>query len=87
MNIKNERVHELARQAAARSGRSQTSVIEEALVRYLAELDASSESTEARRRDAIDRVLAKLDERLTDRDRETLLRAGDELYDDSGLPR
>lgn len=86
MNIKNERVHQLAREAAAKSGRSQTSVLEEALVRYLADLDGESAASGARRREAVDRVLAKLDQRLTDRDGASLLKASKDLYDDSGLP-
>lgn len=86
MNIKNERVHQLAREAAAKSGRSQTSVLEEALVRYLAELDGESDPARARRCEAVDRVLAKLDQRLADRDRASLLKASKDLYDHSGLP-
>lgn len=39
LNIKNERVHALAREAAAKTGKSQTSVIEEALRRYLDQLE------------------------------------------------
>ena len=39
LNIKNEHVHELAREAARRTGKSQTSVIEEALERFLADLE------------------------------------------------
>jgi antitoxin VapB len=39
LNIKNEHVHELAREAARRTGKSQTSVIEEALERLLADLE------------------------------------------------
>ncbi|MGH3425128.1 MAG: type II toxin-antitoxin system VapB family antitoxin, partial [Nocardioidaceae bacterium] len=35
LNIKNERVHDLAREAAQRTGRTQTSVIEEALAQLL----------------------------------------------------
>lgn len=48
LNIKNEHVHELAREAARRTGKSQTSVIEEALTRFLAELEYSPEAIEAR---------------------------------------
>ncbi len=40
LNIKNERVHELVREAARRTGRSQTSVVEAALEAYLRDLDA-----------------------------------------------
>ena len=39
LNIKNEHVHELAREAARRTGKSQTGVIEEALERLLADLE------------------------------------------------
>jgi antitoxin VapB len=39
LNIKNEHVHALAREAARRTGKSQTSVIEEALERLLADLE------------------------------------------------
>ena len=39
LNIKNERVHELARQAAAATGKTQTDAIEEALTRLLADYD------------------------------------------------
>ena len=39
LNIKNEHVHALAREAALLTGRSQTSVIEEALERLLADLE------------------------------------------------
>ena len=39
LNIKNDHVHELAREAARRTGKSQTSVIEEALEKLLADLE------------------------------------------------
>jgi antitoxin VapB len=39
LNIKNEHVHQLAREAARRTGKSQTSVIEEALEKLLADLE------------------------------------------------
>ena len=39
LNIKNEHVHDLAREAARLTGKSQTSVIEEALERLLADLE------------------------------------------------
>lgn len=50
LNIKNQRVHDLARQAAAATGRSQTSVIELALERLLREqgLDPEAAATAAR---------------------------------------
>jgi antitoxin VapB len=39
LNIKNERVHRLAREAARVTGRTQTGAIEEALVKLLREYD------------------------------------------------
>jgi antitoxin VapB len=82
LNIKNPRVHELARRAAQRTGRTQTSVIEEALSRYLAELDAPTDGEKAR--EAVTAILADVDRRLADADRVAL--STDDLYDDHGLP-
>lgn len=42
-SIKNQRVHDLARQAAAVTGTSQTAAIEEALTRLLADQDIDPE--------------------------------------------
>ena len=80
LNIKNERVHALARTAAARTGRSQTSAIEEALRLYLAGLDEEGSGGRAE----VDRLLAEFDARLTDADREALRTT--DLYDENGLP-
>lgn len=52
MNIKNEHVHDLARQAATVTGKSQTGAIEEALTRLLADYDIDPEQR---------RVTAKVD--------------------------
>jgi antitoxin VapB len=68
-------VHDLARQAAARTGRSQTSVIELALERLLASLDA--ENTR------LDALLAGIQADIA-RGRPL---STDDLYDDTGLPR
>jgi antitoxin VapB len=85
LNIKNQRVHDLAREAARRTGANQTSAIETALVRYLAELDAA----EPRRVDAasarLEDILHDFDQRLTREQRESL--TTDDLYDELGLPR
>jgi antitoxin VapB len=83
INIKNPRVHELARRAAALTGESQTSVIERALVKLLDELEAESIADSRRRR--VERILADIDRRLTDADRLAL--STDDLYDEAGLPR
>jgi antitoxin VapB len=84
LNIKNERVHALAREAARRTGKTQTSVIEEALTRLLADLEAP-EADE--RLGQVDLVLARVDAVMTDEIRAAVRRDLDEMYDDSGLPR
>lgn len=75
LNIKNERVQSLAREAARRTGRSQTSAIQLALESLLADLDQQQPDTH------LDDLLAGLqrdvDGRLTTED----------LYDEAGLPR
>ena len=83
INIKNPRVHDLARRAAALTGESQTSVIEKALQRLVDELEA--EADRAVRRAHLDRLLADIDGRLSDSDRAAM--TIDDLYDDRGLPR
>ena len=75
LNIKNERVHAMAREAAARLGTTQTGAIEEALRRLLAE------DTDARRA-RIDVILADMRERIGNARLDI-----DELYDERGLPR
>jgi antitoxin VapB len=80
LNIKKQSVHELARAAATRTGLSQTSVIEEALQMYLAQLDQPGD-----RRDRVKQILESLDARWTDADRAAL--TSDWLYDEQGLPR
>jgi len=84
LNIKNERVHQLVRDAAQRTGLSQTSVIEEALKHYLRDLDEQQSATRRR----VDEILAVFDARLTDQDRAEMTKMMDDLYDDeTGLPR
>jgi antitoxin VapB len=74
LNIKNERVHDLAREAARRTGMSQTSVIEVALERLLA--DMSDEG-------AIDRLIAGLQKDVATHGRLST----HDLYDEAGAPR
>ena len=76
LNIKNERVHALAREAADRLGTSQTSAIEQALERLLAEM--------ARPADRVAEILADIDARLPESARSTM--TTDDLYDENGLP-
>ncbi len=84
LNIKNERVCRLAKQAAELTGQSQVSVLEQALEAYLAEHDAAAAAS--RRRARVDRLLAEIDARMTDEDRAAIQRNMDELYDENGLP-
>ena len=83
INIKNPRVHDLARRAAALTGQSQTSVIGAALQRMVDDLEG--EADREARRAHLDRILADIDRRLTDSDRAAM--TIDDLYDDTGLPR
>ncbi len=81
LNIKSERVHSLAREAARRTGKSQTSVIEEALSTLLADLERTSDPGD-RVAAALD-IAADFDRRLSAEDRARL--STDLLYDDRGL--
>jgi antitoxin VapB len=83
LNIKNERVHELARRAANRTGKSQTSVIEEALRRYLDELER--EESDEERWQRVDQILANMHARLAAIP-DGLDLSTDFLYDENGLP-
>lgn len=78
LNIKNPRVHSLAREAAQRTGQTQTSVIEQALEQYLRSLD-----NDAGRRDQIDELVSEMAERIADSGGPL---STDELYDQYGLP-
>ncbi|SDV04519.1 hypothetical protein SAMN04488544_3990 [Microlunatus sagamiharensis] len=81
LNIKNEHVHDLVRQAAERTGLSQTSVVERAIEQLLASLD---DDKEARRR-SVDAILAEI--RVQMRKPGPPLLTDDDLYDENGLPR
>ncbi|WP_159622784.1 type II toxin-antitoxin system VapB family antitoxin [Ruania rhizosphaerae] len=81
LNIKNERVHELAREAARRAGTSQTSAIEAALEQYLRSFDAT---TAAARSADLDFLLHDVRTRLHAAGASL---STDDLYDDQGLPR
>ncbi len=81
MNIKSDRVHALAREAARRTGSTQTSVVEQALTRLLADLDAGRDDQLGRAH----AIAADFERRLSDDDRRRL--TSPDLYDESGLPR
>jgi len=84
LNIKNEHVHELARQAARLTGKSQTSVIEEALKRLLADLE--HERRKVGLKEDIMAIVADFQARTIAAGDGPL--SSDWLYDDeTGLPR
>ena len=84
MNIKNERVHDLARRAAEATGLSQTSAVEEGL-RLLLEQHGSGAATDRQRRiDAMHAISAAWD---PDPNRTATLSEAEDLYDpETGLP-
>lgn len=88
LNIKNERVHALARRAADVTGRSQTSVIEEALTLLLQQLGADPmQAAQDRRSDLVQRCLAEIDVEVARTQPGEIARVED-LYDETtGLPR
>lgn len=85
LNIKNETTHALVRQLAELTGQSQTSAVEDAVRRRIAELSQEAQTSEEKRRARIDELIAEahriplngptVDEILAD------------MYDDMGLPR
>ncbi|GAB3267883.1 type II toxin-antitoxin system VapB family antitoxin [Arthrobacter pigmenti] len=83
MNIKNERVHSLAREAAQRTGRSQTSVLELALEKLLAELEDQDGSDADRRYRETMKLADYCTALMNDSDRALTT---DDLYDENGLP-
>ena len=87
LNIKNERVHALVREAARVTGKSQTSVIEEAVERLLADYGGDPVEAERKRKlDAVHRIQLRVAAlpRLTGPDR---VLSDDDLYDaETGLP-
>lgn len=93
LNIKNERVHALAREAARVLGTTQTGAIEVALTRLLdAEgVDLAAADLERRRRRVAD-LLTKIDAHRAELEAQGIVMpdsqtAFDELYDEHGLPR
>lgn len=81
INIKNQHVVDLVRQAARTTGRSQVSVLEEALERYLRDIEHPGPDS----RDRVDEILARVDAEITPSDAAEIRAAMDELYDDGGL--
>jgi antitoxin VapB len=85
LTIKNARVRELALEAARRTGRSQTGVIELALQKLLDAMEHGDAT--AMKRARMDTVLSEIRAVLSDEDRQALATATDGLYDQDGLPR
>lgn len=87
LNIKNQRVHDLAREAARVTGKTQTGAIEEALQRMLKEYGADPDAAEHERKlKRLNEILAWFDANPGDPDRE--IKTIEDLYDEeTGLPR
>ncbi|MEV5000700.1 type II toxin-antitoxin system VapB family antitoxin [Nocardioides sp. LML1-1-1.1] len=87
LNIKNERVHALARQAARITGKSQTSAIEEALERLLAFYGLDPAEEDKRQRVDVIRTIALEWHELPEAEGADRVRDEDDLYDPAtGLP-
>ena len=84
LNIKNPRVHELAREVARRTGATQTSAIEDALQRRLDDLQAVDDD-EARHGRLL-RLMDEIEAEATDEQRAATQAAAEALYDDKDLP-
>ncbi|KRF18907.1 hypothetical protein ASG90_03185 [Nocardioides sp. Soil797] len=84
LNIKNDRVHRLAREAAQVTGLSQTAAVEQGLELLLDKFDARPAETDRKRRLDVLTSTALAWQPDTDADK---LQEIDELYDDhTGLP-
>ena len=79
LNIKNEHVYDLAKELSDRTGRSMTSVIEQALERELAEVQTSREGIA----DKLMEIARRTGPLLKDLPED----ATADLYDEWGLPR
>lgn len=82
LNIKNETVCALARRAADLTGASQTSVVEEALRRLLADLEHDTREAEITR--AVAALQASVLPEFANMTSKQLM---DDLYDEDGIPR
>ncbi|MBO0879141.1 MAG: type II toxin-antitoxin system VapB family antitoxin [Mycobacterium sp.] len=87
LNIKSQRAVALVRELATRTGTSQTSAVEDAVARRLAELDRAESARAEARRAAAEEVMRELGNLLTDEDKRSIRQNEAELYDDAGLPR
>ncbi|MDO5697106.1 MAG: type II toxin-antitoxin system VapB family antitoxin [Dermatophilus congolensis] len=82
LNIKNERVHALAREAAQRTGQTQTSALEAALEMYLAHLDLKTREQDVKHRvDVVMNLVKEFNAHLTDEDRAAMKYEMEHMYD------
>lgn len=81
LNIKNERVHDLVRELAKLTGQNQTSAVEMAVVRMLAEERDTREARLARLLKITERAAPHIKPGAGSQDIDEL------LYDDLGLPK
>jgi len=86
LNIKNERTHALVRRLAERTGQSQTSAVEEAVLRRLQELEGEAAGKDSRKA-RVEVLLAEIHRGVTPEVRAAILEAERDLYDDAGLPK
>jgi antitoxin VapB len=89
MNIKDERVHAMARELAARRGTTVTDAVRQALRAELERNSVSDEATKAARAAKQQELLALLEsfKTLAWADGRSSRELQDELYDEDGLPR
>ncbi|WP_186526199.1 type II toxin-antitoxin system VapB family antitoxin [Leekyejoonella antrihumi] len=85
LNIKNERVHALAKEVSRRTGKTQTSAIEEALERMLEQL-ASAEG-DAARHDRLRRLVIDAQAAADSESEPAARQLQNDLYDEHGLPK
>ncbi len=87
LNTKNERTHALVRELAQRTGRSQTSAVEEAVRRHLADIGVDVEAeTRADRLRVARSVVAAYRADVSEEDAARILLADHDLYDEIGVP-
>ena len=88
LNIKNERVHELAREAARVTGKTQTGAIEEALMRLLEQYGADPAELSRERKLARLNEIIERARKLPPPPADTYPMTIEDLYDpETGLPR
>ncbi len=84
LNIKSQRVYDLAKALSQRTGQTMTSVIEVALERQLAALERDRGDLRARKMAELDALVARTAPRLADLPADAFA----DLYDEqTGLPR